>query len=129
MSVEFNPNVPIYKQIMDIIKRRIISSKIMPGDKLPSIREMSVELQVNPNTVQRTYQELEREGITYTQRGTGNFVKEDIEMVKKLKEQMAEDLIEGFIDGMRNLGFQGSEIIEIVEKKVQNININKQGEI
>lgn len=129
MSVEFNQNVPIYKQIMDIIKRRIISSKIMPGDKLPSIREMSVELQVNPNTVQRTYQELEREGITYTQRGTGNFVKEDIEMVKKLKEQMAEDLIEGFIDGMRNLGFQGSEIIEIVEKKVQNININKQGEI
>ncbi|MBP2031880.1 DNA-binding transcriptional regulator YhcF (GntR family) [Clostridium algifaecis] len=129
MSVEFDQNVPIYIQIMNIIKRRIISSKIMPGDKLPSIREMSVKLKVNPNTIQRTYQELEREGITYTQRGTGNFVKEDIKMVKKLKDQMAEQIITNFIGGMKSLGFSNSQIIEIIQRKVDNVNVKEEGEI
>ncbi|MBV4419393.1 GntR family transcriptional regulator [Clostridium tyrobutyricum] len=121
MSVEFDPNLPIYKQIMNIIKRKIISNEIKPGDKLPSIREMSSNLKVNPNTIQRTYQELERCGITYTQRGMGNFVKEDIDMVGRLKHEMAEKVIDNFIDGMKNLGFSGSQILNIVEKRIVDV--------
>ncbi|MBR9648681.1 MAG: GntR family transcriptional regulator [Clostridium tyrobutyricum] len=121
MSVEFDPNVPIYKQIMNIIKRKIISNEIKPGDKLPSIREMSSNLKVNPNTIQRTYQELERSGITYTQRGMGNFVKEDIDMVGRLKHEMAEKVIDNFIDGMKDLGFSGSQILNIVEKRIVDV--------
>ncbi|AND84595.1 GntR family transcriptional regulator [Clostridium tyrobutyricum] len=121
MSVEFDPNVPIYKQIMNIVKRKIISNEIKPGDKLPSIREMSSNLKVNPNTIQRTYQELERSGITYTQRGMGNFVKEDIDMVGRLKHEMAEKVIDNFIDGMKDLGFSGSQILNIVEKRIVDV--------
>lgn len=129
MSDEFDPNIPIYKQLMSIIKRKIILGNINPGDKLPSIREMSSEFKVNPNTVQRTYQELERDGITYTQRGTGNFVKEDISMVKKLKSEMAEKIIDQFITGMKGLGFSENEIVNTVKEKVEDAEINRKGEV
>ncbi len=68
--MEFNDNLPIYIQIMNLIKSSIASGEIRGGgDKLPSVREFSKELKVNPNTIQRSYQELERENIVFTQRG------------------------------------------------------------
>lgn len=126
MRIQFSSNIPIYRQIIDMIKRMIIIGRIKPGDKLLSIREMSSNLKVNPNTIQRAYQELERLGITYTQRGTGNFVKEDITMVNKLKNEMAGNVIKEFIYGMKNLGFTGQEIIEIIQKKVKSSDLYKE---
>ncbi|MBA5850279.1 GntR family transcriptional regulator [Clostridium sp. cel8] len=128
MDMEFEPNIPIYKQLMYEIKRKIVLNEIKPGDKLPSIRETSSKFQVNPNTVQRTYQELEREGITYTQRGMGNFVKEDMKMVQNLKDEMASKVLDKFISGMKNIGFSNLEIVDIVRKKLKNIDDDK-GEI
>lgn len=118
MDYNFSDNLPIYIQIMNIIKLDIVVKKLNSGDKLPSVREMSVNFRVNPNTIQRVYQELEREGITYTQRGMGTFVKEDNVMNQKLKKEMAEDIINTFVDGMTKLGFSGKEIIDIVSEKV-----------
>ncbi|ADK15571.1 MULTISPECIES: GntR family transcriptional regulator [Clostridium] len=119
MDVEFDSNVPIYMQIIDIVKRKIVKEELKPGDKLLSVREMSSKLKVNPNTIQRAYQELERNDIAYKQRGTGTFIKEDISMVEKLKEEMAQKIIYSFIIGMKELGFSSDEIIKIVEEKVQ----------
>ncbi|MEY8000616.1 GntR family transcriptional regulator [Clostridium sp. Mt-5] len=119
MDAEFDPNIPIYIQIMNIIKRRIVSEELKPGDKLSSVREMSAKLKVNPNTVQRTYKELERQGITYKQRGMGTFVKEDISMIEKLKKEMAQYIICNFIKGMKDLGFSSGEIVKIVKEKIQ----------
>ncbi|OBR96477.1 MULTISPECIES: GntR family transcriptional regulator [Clostridium] len=119
MDVEFDSNIPIYMQIIDIVKRKIVKEELKPGDKLLSVREMSSKLKVNPNTIQRAYQELERNDIAYKQRGTGTFIKEDISMVEKLKEEMAQNIIYSFIIGMKELGFSSDEIIKIVEEKVQ----------
>lgn len=119
MDIKFDDKVPIYMQVMNIIKLDIVTKKLLGGDKLPSVRELSSNLKVNPNTIQRTYQELEREGITYTQRGMGTFVSEDENMIKKLKKEMAEDTISSFLEGMRNLGFTPKEILEIVEEKTK----------
>ena len=74
MYIEFNDKTPIYLQIMDLIKMDIVTGKLKARDKLPSVREMASNLKVNPNTLQRAYQELERLGIVYTQRGMGTFV-------------------------------------------------------
>lgn len=119
MGISFDPKTPIYIQIMNLIKRDIVTGKIKPGDKLLSVREMAAELQVNPNTLQRVYQELEREGITYTQRGMGTFVKEDENMIRELKREMAMEIINNFIQGMRNLGFSGDELVKVIEEKVK----------
>jgi len=63
--------------------------------------------------------ELEREGITYTQRGMGTFVSEDEELIIKLKKEMAEETINSFLEGMKNLGFTAKEILEIIEEKTK----------
>ncbi|WP_411679560.1 GntR family transcriptional regulator [Clostridium thailandense] len=119
MSLNFEQKVPIYMQIMNLIKRDIVTKALKPGDKLPSVREMAGELKVNPNTLQRAYQELEREGITYTQRGMGTFVMEDEEVITELKKEMSKEIINNFLVGMKSIGFSAKEILKIVEEKVR----------
>lgn len=118
MGIKFDDKTPIYIQIMDLIKKDIVTGKLKTGDKLPSVRELSSELMVNPNTIQRAYQELERENLTYTQRGTGNFVREDKNMIAVLKKQMARESINSFLNDMKNLGFSSAEIINIVSEEL-----------
>ena len=72
--MEFQNNYPIYLQIADDIKRRIVIGELHPGDKLPSNTDLAVAYTVNPNTVQRIYRQLEVEGITFTRRGVGTFL-------------------------------------------------------
>jgi len=92
------------------------SGELNGGDKLPSVREFSKELKVNPNTIQRAYQELEREEFFFTQRGMGTFVTENIETIKNLKRSMATGLIDQFFIQMKNLGFTPTEIKELVSE-------------
>ncbi|GFN36533.1 GntR family transcriptional regulator [Tepidimicrobium xylanilyticum] len=117
--MEFNENLPIYIQIMNLIKSRMISGELSGGDKLPSVREFSKELRVNPNTIQRAYQELEREELVFTQRGMGTFVTEDIQTINKLKRDMATNIVQDFLITMKELGFSTNEIIEIVSEWVE----------
>lgn len=119
MDIKFDDKTPIYVQIMYLIKMDIITGKLKEDDKLPSVRELSSKLKVNPNTIQRAYQELERENLTYTQRGTGNFVRGNEKMVMELKKEMAKQSIDAFIQDMRNLGFSSEEIIETVGEELR----------
>ncbi|NLL81457.1 MAG: GntR family transcriptional regulator [Tissierellia bacterium] len=112
--MNFDNNLPIYVQIGDYLKRQIISGKLKEGDKLPSVRDTSKELKVNPNTVQRSYQELEREKLVFTQRGMGTFVTEDKDVIKNLKKGYANEIIKNFMEDMKTLGFNSSDIIELV---------------
>ncbi len=117
--MEFKDNLPIYIQIMNLIKSSIVSGEISGGDKLPSVRELSKELKVNPNTIQRSYQELERENIVFTQRGMGTFVTEDQQMIKDLRNTMAKDMVHNFLMNMKKLGFDSNEIIDIVSEWIE----------
>ncbi|MBU3090502.1 GntR family transcriptional regulator [Clostridium sp. CM028] len=121
MDLKFNDKMPIYLQIMDLIKMDIVTGKLRSKDKLPSVREMATNLKVNPNTLQRSYQELERLGIVYTQRGTGTFVGEGENMVDDLKKEMAKEVIDLFILRMKSLGFTAKEIIKSVSKETMEV--------
>ncbi len=112
---QFDDNIPIYVQISNMIKGEIASGKLKQGDKLPSIRDMSNRLKVNPNTIQRVYGELEREGITFTQRGMGTFITQDKKKIKDLRREMAETEIKSFISTMGDLGFTDVEIMDLIE--------------
>lgn len=104
---------------MDYIKREIVTGKLKAGDKIPSVRELAVELQINPNTVQRTFQELEREAIVETRRGLGRYVTSEESKIMRIKKEMAGDLLERFIHGMQELGFSSEDIAAIVTEAVQ----------
>jgi len=115
---EFDANIPIYLQIMRGIKRAIVIGELKPGDRLPSVRERAEELTVNPNTVQRAYQELEREGVSETKRGMGTYIVEKVDLIAELRAEMAGTVIDSFIDGMRSLGFADGAIVERLESEL-----------
>lgn len=118
VSIEFDNNLPIYLQIMNYIKREIVTGKLKAGDKIPSVRELAAQLQINPNTVQRTFQELEREAIVETRRGLGRYVTSEEEKIMMIKKEMAGELLERFIHGMKELGFTSGDIAAIVKEAV-----------
>jgi len=76
MRIDPGSHVPIYLQIADAVRAALAAGVYRPGDVLPSLRTMATDIHVNPNTVQRAYDELEREGLIYSQRGKGLFVAE-----------------------------------------------------
>ncbi len=119
--MKFNDNLPIYIQIMNYLKSKIVTGELKPNDKLPSVRELSSTIKVNPNTIQRTYSELEREGVTYTQRGMGTFVTEDKDLIYNLKKNMAEEIVNDFIKNMKNLGFSMEEVTRIISESTKNL--------
>jgi GntR family transcriptional regulator len=108
---EFDTTKPIYMQIMEKINKKIVRNEWKAGDKLPSVREMAVQSGVNPNTIQRTYSELERMGIVETRRGQGTFVTENVEAIERLREQLKRDIVADFIRNMTELGFTMNDMI------------------
>lgn len=114
--MEFNSALPIYLQVVTAIKREIVSGRIALGEKLPSGRDLALMYTINPNTAGRVYKELESEGICFTRRGLGTFVSEDPDLVKRLREEMAQELLEQFLEGMRNLGISQEEAVELIRK-------------
>lgn len=118
MILKFDENLPIYIQIMDYIKKKTVIGEIKEGDKLPSVRELSGDLKVNPNTVSRVYQELEREGLTYTQRGMGTFITEDKDILYSLKKTMARDIVSKFIYQIKELHFSKDEILALLKEEI-----------
>lgn len=117
--IKFNEGTPIYMQIIQKIKADIVSGKLKGGDKMPSVREFSESFKVNPNTVQRVFQELEREGITYSQRGIGTFIVEGDKLLIELKKTQAQKYAERFVDEMRELGMGKDEILEYLVKVLE----------
>lgn len=116
--MEFNSALPIYMQVMALIKREIVAGRMQPGEKMPSVRDMAVDYTINPNTVSRVYRELEGEGICFTRRGMGTFVTEDPGRVEQLRKEMADELITRFLEGMQQLGISGEEAIRIVSEEI-----------
>ncbi|UXH44291.1 GntR family transcriptional regulator [Rossellomorea vietnamensis] len=115
MTEEYKASKPIYLQIADRIIREIVRKELTPGDKLPSVREMAVHSGVNPNTIQRTYSELERMDIVETRRGQGTFVTEKEDVLTILNEKVQEEVIESFIRNMKELGLTKEQMIQGVE--------------
>ena len=105
---------PIYLQLDDIIKSKIIAGIYKPGQKLPSVRELAAEAAVNPNTMQKALAELERSGLVYTQRTSGRYITEDTAIMQNLKHQLAHDLIYQFLEAMAHLGYTREESIQLL---------------
>lgn len=115
MEWRFHNDMPIYTQLVTQIKFGIVSGELAPGARLNTVRDLASEAGVNPNTMQRAMQELEREGLVYSQRGNGRFVTEDTEAIEKAKRVLAEQHIGEFFRSMQGLGYKREEIIALIE--------------
>lgn len=117
MHWSFSNDAPIYAQLIEQIKVGIVTGAFPPGERLPSVRDLSTEAGVNPNTMQRAMAELERDGLVFSQRTAGRFVTEDRHMIEQAKRGLAEGHIETFLAAMDRLGFQREEILTLLEQE------------
>lgn len=112
--MNFVGNRPIYMQIIEDFKRKMIRGDIKTGDKIPSQREYAQMVKVNPNTVQRAYREMENMGLVETLRGQGTFVSVNEDMLLIMKKETAQELVKELVREMKGLGFSGDEIRTLV---------------
>jgi len=111
-SLAFDDRMPIYRQIILQFNRAFVRGDIHPGDRIPSIRELSALLRVNTNTIQRVYQEMERDGIISSKRGTGYYFTEDSKMTEKIRKNLTSESVQRFVDEMCALGLKEKEILD-----------------
>lgn len=117
MKYQFSNSLPIYKQIIDKIKFDIISKKIMPGEKLLSIRDYSESFGVTQNTVQKALTMLEQEELIYTERTNGKFITQNVKKIDDMKEKIACKKINQFLQDMKNMGYTKFDIINLINNK------------
>lgn len=118
-NTTFDDRIPIYLQIMEAIKGHILSAELTGEMRIPSIRELSQKLRVNPNTVQRAYQELEREGYIYSKRGMGYFVAEDKAREAGAQRDAARAVVLECVHKLLDMGLAPEEIMEIVRQCIR----------
>lgn len=117
MQWKLDSTAPIYTQLVDQLKMRIVTGIYPMGSRMPAVRELAMEAGVNPNTMQRALQELERQGLVYAQRTNGRFVTADSDVILGEKEQLAGGYVRTFLAQMSMLGFGQKEILDILSRE------------
>ena len=115
MPWSFQADTPIYTQLVARLQEQIVSGAYPPGSKLPSVRDLAADAGVNPNTVQRAFSELEREGLIYTQRATGKYVTENADEIKSARRALAKTQVAEFLSNMQSLGYSVGDVIVLLQ--------------
>lgn len=113
--MEFKSNLPIYLQVIDDIKKKIITGALPLGTKLPSSRELAIQYDINPNTAARVYNEMESMGLSYTKRGIGTFVTDDAQVIDQLKQEKLTQILTVLNEQLSGLGYTPAEIIQLLQ--------------
>ena len=116
MSFNFDNNSPIYIQLVEQLKIEIISGKLKPASRLPSVRDLALQTKVNPNTMQKALAELEELKLIYTERTNGKYITNDEELINKYKEEYAMYLTNKYFSSMESIGFNKKEVIEYLKR-------------
>lgn len=116
MQFNFDNNRPIYIQLVEQLELYIISGKIPPGERLPSVRDLATQAKVNPNTMQRALAELEEKKLIITERTNGKFVTENSKLITKLRTKYADLTIKNFFKNMQGLGFDYETTIKYINQ-------------
>src|SRR5262245_22666771 len=121
--------LPIYEQLARQVREAIARGDLRPGDRLPSVRQLSQELVVNPNTVGRAYAELEREGIVDTRQGMGVFVAQPrTELTQSARDRKLGELLDRLLTEAVHLGYSADEVVRLVTRRVREFRWKTDGE-
>ena len=117
MEWKFDNQKPIYAQIVDVIRLRIITGRYEPGSRLPSVRELAGEASVNPNTMQKALAALEQEGLLIGSRTNGRTVTSDESLIGSMRDELADGIVENCYQALAKLGFSKEECIACLRKQ------------
>jgi len=116
MSYNFDNERPIYVQLLEYIRLQIVSGVLKPSDRLPSVRDLALNMKVNPNTMQKALQELESEGMIYTERTNGKYVTDNTKLIQDVKKKLATEIVDKYFDNMKNIGISKEEAVLFLQK-------------
>ena len=115
MSEQFDASRPIYAQLVERLKARILAGTYPPGGHLDSVRDLAAAAGVNPNTMQRALAQLETEGLVRTERTAGRYVTEDTALIEQLRTDTARTLASDFLEKMRGIGYSPAQAAALLE--------------
>ena len=124
MNWRFSGDRPVYQQIMSLIRGAVLRGELPPGGKIPSVRELAAEAQVNPNTMQRAMSELEREGLLVSGGTSGRTVTEDVEVLKQLRGRTLKELAQECAEKFMVFGItpsQAAQLLMNLEKEEEEV--------
>ena len=116
--MKYNTDIPIYIQIIEKIKTDVLSGKIVQGERLPSIQDMAVAMDVNQNTISRVYKECESLGIIETKRGIGSFVVDNQTLIDTLRSEKVRRITDTFMHDLQELGYSRQMILDLVSRVI-----------
>ena len=119
--MKFSNDIPIYIQLINVFKDKILKAEWKADEKIPSVRDLAIHFGVNPNTVQRALTELEHAGYVRSERTLGRFVQSDIKSLKQLKVGEFEDVTKQYIKKMKSIGIDKKLVLDEISKKWEEI--------
>ena len=114
MSEPFDASRPIYAQLVERLKAKILAGIYPPGGHLDSVRDLAAAVGVNPNTMQRALAQLETEGLVRTERTAGRYVTEDTVLIERLRAATAEKIAAEFLEKMQGIGYSPAQVAELL---------------
>ncbi len=121
MSIQFDADIPVYRQIVDRFKRDIASGALPPGARVLPVRELAADLGVNPNTLQRSLSELERDDLLYSERTAGRFVTTDTQRIAALRDTLSERIVVDYVLKLHALDFDDEEILSLTHNAMKDV--------
>ncbi|MBV9848988.1 MAG: GntR family transcriptional regulator [Armatimonadetes bacterium] len=120
LRLDSESGVPFYQQVVQQVRRLVASGALAPGDRLPTVRELAAELVLNPNTVARAYQDLEREGVVETRRGQGTFACAPSSRLSRAEaRQIVAALLDRALLEARHLGLSPAEVLDLLKERTE----------
>jgi len=113
--MEFRNDSPIYLQLVQVIERSILTGQYISGQKLPSVREFASIYQVNPNTIQKALQELQKKGLIYTERTNGKFVSKDVSLIDAVRNEYAQKIVDTCLQDLQEIGLSKQEALSYLK--------------
>ncbi|PTQ84002.1 GntR family transcriptional regulator [Trichococcus patagoniensis] len=117
----FDKRSPVYEQIIEMYKQKIVSGDFQPGQEIPSRRELATQLKVNPNTVQRAYKEMEGLDLIFTDGNSLSRITENQAKIQSLRQGILEDALLSFIDTVRTVGMEDEAVLQLVETRLKEV--------
>jgi GntR family transcriptional regulator len=128
LKIDPSSGVPIYLQIIEGVKLSIAAGVLKPDDQLPSVRQLAQDVRVNPNTVAKAYNEMERDGIIQTRRGEGTFVSSDNkDLAENQRSVILQRQIEELVETATRFNISRREIVQRIEERYRKFEAKAKG--
>lgn len=133
-QIDTGSSLPIYAQLIDRVKHMVATGQLKPGDQLPTVRQLGVDMRVNPNTIARAYTELARQGVISTQQGRGTYIAEkpDVSALARLRHDRLRGMVGRVVLEALSLGYAPEELHLVMEEELakwQSIHAGRDGAV